>query len=100
SFSPRWVIADRVFDRRVESFLAPARQHGAHAIHLHTIPGFLPANHHARLDSRRVTAAATVYGLPAYLLVQSTPSFADGALVRSLTIPGPIEKSSTFCQPS
>jgi hypothetical protein len=37
---------------------------------------------------------------PAYLLVQSTPSFADGALARSLTMPAPVEKSTTFCQPS
>ena len=40
------------------------------------------------------------YGLPTYLFVQSTPSFADGALARSLTMPAPMEKSSTFCQPS
>ena len=36
----------------------------------------------------------------AYLLVHSTPSFADGALARSLMMPAPTEKSKTFCQPS
>ena len=36
----------------------------------------------------------------AYLFVHSTPSFADGALARSLTMPEPTEKSTTFCQPS
>ena len=34
------------------------------------------------------------------VFVHSTPSLAGGALARSLTMPAPIEKSKTFCQPS
>ena len=40
------------------------------------------------------------YGLPTYLLVQNTPSLADGAVAGSLMIPAPVAKFSTFCHPS
>ena len=51
---------------------------------------------HAQQLRRR----AQSFYLLAYLFVHSTPSFADGALARSLTMPAPTEKSKTFCQPS
>src|SRR4029453_18874739 len=35
-----------------------------------------------------------IFYLPAYLLVHSTPSLADGALARSLMMPAPTEKST------
>src|SRR5262245_22523719 len=37
---------------------------------------------------------------PTYLFVQSTPSWADGALEGSLSIPAPAAKLRTFCHPS
>ena len=40
------------------------------------------------------------YGLPTYLFVQSTPSLFDGAWARSLTMPAPVAKLMTFCQPA
>ena len=46
------------------------------------------------------SSRSSAYGFPEYLFVHSTPSLAGGALARSLTMPAPIEKSKTFCQPS